>query len=139
MIANTLFNVANRLSINTLTSMFQYLKLLLFLQSHNLNDLLFPDAFKSIVIPPQIKFSSQVQVAEPANSLETRKNVFDNVNKQIQQQNEGRLFAVVHLCGKQFKVTAGDIILVEGYWPPSTGDKIRLDKVKISTIINIFT
>lgn len=38
------------------------------------------------------------------------------------------------MCGKQFKVTAGDIILVEGYWPPSTGDKIRLDKVKLISV-----
>lgn len=51
------------------------------------------------------------------------------MNNQIAQQNEGRLFAVVHLVGKQFKITTGDIIIVEGYWPPNIGDKIRLDKV----------
>lgn len=61
-----------------------------------------------------------------------RRTVFDNVNTLVQHQQEGRLFAVVHLCGKQFKVTAGDIILVEGYWPPETSDKIRLDKVSSS-------
>lgn len=42
------------------------------------------------------------------------------------------MFAVVHLCGKQFKVTAGDIILVEGYWEPSNGDKLRLEKVLLA-------
>lgn len=41
------------------------------------------------------------------------------------------MFAVVQLCGKQFKVTAGDVILVEGFWEPSNGDKLRLDKVKL--------
>lgn len=58
--------------------------------------------------------------------------VIENVNKKLDQQAEGRLFAVVHLCGKQFKVTAGDLLQVEGYWPPSIGDRIRLDKVSIA-------
>lgn len=37
----------------------------------------------------------------------------------------------MHLAGKQYKVTAGDIVLVEGYWEPNIGDKIRLDKVLV--------
>lgn len=55
--------------------------------------------------------------------------ILESVDKLVNQGHEGRLFAVVHLCGKQFKITDGDIILVEGYWPPTIGDKIRLDKV----------
>lgn len=51
------------------------------------------------------------------------------INEQLKSNDVGRLFAVVHLCGKQFKVTAGDVILVEGYWEPSNGDQLRLDKV----------
>lgn len=42
---------------------------------------------------------------------------------------EGRLFAIVHICGKQYRITDGDIILISGYWAPTIGDKIRLDKV----------
>lgn len=57
--------------------------------------------------------------------------VIENVNKQLDQDAEGRLFAIIHLCGKQFKVTAGDLIQVEGYWPPTIGDRIRLEKVMI--------
>lgn len=53
------------------------------------------------------------------------------INEELNKNQQGRLFAVVHLCGKQFKVTAGDVILVEGYWPPNNGDNIRLDKVSI--------
>lgn len=56
----------------------------------------------------------------------------ERINKQLQNGQEGRLFAIVHLCGKQFKITAGDIILVEGYWPPTIGDRIRLDKVLLA-------
>lgn len=60
------------------------------------------------------------------------KKIFNNINQQLAQQEEGRMFAVVHLCGKQFKITTGDIILVEGYWPPTIGDEIRLEKVLLA-------
>jgi large subunit ribosomal protein L21 len=53
------------------------------------------------------------------------------INDELKANKIGRMFAVVHLCGKQFKVTDGDIIVVEGYWAPTTGDEIRLDKVKM--------
>uniref|UniRef100_A0A1B0BGV8 Large ribosomal subunit protein bL21m n=1 Tax=Glossina palpalis gambiensis TaxID=67801 RepID=A0A1B0BGV8_9MUSC len=59
-------------------------------------------------------------------------NIFNKVNQQLRKDEEGRLFAVVHLCGKQFKVTAGDIILVEGYWPPAIGDQLSLEKVMLA-------
>lgn len=49
----------------------------------------------------------------------------------MESNKQGRLFAVVHLAGKQFKITEGDVIIVEGYWPPTTGDKISLDKVGV--------
>lgn len=51
------------------------------------------------------------------------------MNDLLQKNTCGRLFAVVHLAGKQFKITEGDIIVIEGYWPPDVGDKIKLDKV----------
>lgn len=51
------------------------------------------------------------------------------MNKLLNERSEGRLFAIVHLCGKQFKVTDGDIVVIEGYWAPTIGDKIRLEKV----------
>ncbi|XP_049292006.1 39S ribosomal protein L21, mitochondrial [Anopheles funestus] len=62
----------------------------------------------------------------------TDKNTVDTVNKQVENGSEGRLFAVVQLCGKQFKITSGDIIVVEGYWPPENGDRLRLDKVLLA-------
>ncbi|XP_001656350.2 39S ribosomal protein L21, mitochondrial [Aedes aegypti] len=58
--------------------------------------------------------------------------VLEEVKKQVESGSEGRLFAVVQLCGKQFKITSGDIIIVEGYWPPTNGDQIRLDKVLLA-------
>nr|XP_014089489.1 39S ribosomal protein L21, mitochondrial [Bactrocera oleae] len=72
--------------------------------------------------------------SEKISELEQKEcqDVFDKVNKQLDERKEGRLFAIVHLCGKQFKITAGDIILVEGYWPPTIGDEIRLEKVLLA-------
>lgn len=58
--------------------------------------------------------------------------VINRVNKLVSDQSEGRLFAVVHLCGKQFKVTAGDLVVIEGYWAPTVGDQIRLQKVLLT-------
>lgn len=34
--------------------------------------------------------------------------------------------------GKQWRVTDGDLLVVEGYWPPNIGDKIKLDKVLLA-------
>jgi large subunit ribosomal protein L21 len=56
--------------------------------------------------------------------------IITKVNNQLLQQNEGRLFAVVHVCGKQFKVTTEDLIIVEGNWAPQIGDQIKLEKVE---------
>lgn len=53
--------------------------------------------------------------------------VIKTVNEAIVKNN--RLFAVVHVCGKQFKVTDNDLILIDGYWPPNVGDRIKLQKV----------
>lgn len=74
---------------------------------------------------------------KPVDNTGVCKDVITNVNSKLDAQSEGRLFAVVHLCGKQFKVTTGDIIVVEGYWPPTTGDQIRLDKVKLICLDSI--
>lgn len=49
------------------------------------------------------------------------------VNEAVIQNN--RLFAVVHICGKQFKVTDNDLVLIDGYWPPNVGDRIKFQKV----------
>ncbi|XP_076240638.1 mitochondrial ribosomal protein L21 [Calliopsis andreniformis] len=55
--------------------------------------------------------------------------VINAINKQIATKSVGRLFAVIHLCGTQFKVTESDIIIVNGHWPPQPGDKLKLEKV----------
>lgn len=76
---------------------------------------------------------TQVQTKNTDVATIKSKEIIQNVNNHLAQANEaGRLFAVVHLAGKQFKVTPGDILIIEGYWPPQNGDKIRLDKVLLA-------
>ncbi|KAH8373478.1 hypothetical protein KR009_010574 [Drosophila setifemur] len=66
------------------------------------------------------------------DQLKEGQSICERINQQVAKSEQGRLFAVVHLCGKQFKITPGDIILVEGYWPPTIGDEISLDKVLLA-------
>lgn len=55
--------------------------------------------------------------------------MINEINSQVAHEKIGRMFAVVHICGKQFKVTENDIIIIEGYWPPEIGDRLTLEKV----------
>uniref|UniRef100_A0A1Q3FB87 Large ribosomal subunit protein bL21m n=1 Tax=Culex tarsalis TaxID=7177 RepID=A0A1Q3FB87_CULTA len=77
-------------------------------------------------VTTNIRSNSSLAAPLPSGS------VVKAVNEQLATGSEGRLFAVVQLCGKQFKITSGDIIIVEGYWPPTNGDRIRLDKVLLA-------
>ncbi|XP_045196449.2 39S ribosomal protein L21, mitochondrial-like [Mercenaria mercenaria] len=53
------------------------------------------------------------------------------VEEAAKGENLGRLFAVVHLGGQQRKVTTEDVVIVNGFFPPQIGDKIRLEKVML--------
>ncbi|KAM8843749.1 large ribosomal subunit protein bL21m [Synchiropus picturatus] len=67
---------------------------------------------------------------EPAEEQRERHAaVVSTVNQRIQQQDFGRLFAVVHFAAHQWKVTAEDLILIENHFDAECGDRIRLEKV----------
>lgn len=55
--------------------------------------------------------------------------VVSSVNQIISGQDFGRLFAVVHFAGRQWKVTDEDLILVENDIEANCGDRIRMEKV----------
>lgn len=55
--------------------------------------------------------------------------MISKINNQIATNTAGRMFAVVQICGKQFKVTENDIIIIQGFWPPNIGDHLKLEKV----------
>ncbi|XP_046573667.1 39S ribosomal protein L21, mitochondrial-like [Haliotis rubra] len=83
--------------------------------------------------------SSSTATSSPAAELSTSpewslaatnsKDIISNIESKLGSPDLGRLFAVVHVGGKQRKVTAEDIIIVEHNFPPTVGDKIRLEKV----------
>uniref|UniRef100_A0A0A9Y5S9 Large ribosomal subunit protein bL21m n=1 Tax=Lygus hesperus TaxID=30085 RepID=A0A0A9Y5S9_LYGHE len=88
--------------------------------------------------PSLLRFSNKTHVAVKQEVLPsdsdirlTTTNTIQKVNDLIARGAEGRLFAVVHVAGKQFKITAEDIIIIEGYWPPTNGDQINLEKVML--------
>ncbi|XP_041641403.1 39S ribosomal protein L21, mitochondrial isoform X3 [Cheilinus undulatus] len=55
--------------------------------------------------------------------------VVSAVNQKILQQDFGRLFAVVHIAGRQWKVTPEDLILLENHIDAECGERIRMEKV----------
>ncbi|XP_017783139.1 PREDICTED: 39S ribosomal protein L21, mitochondrial [Nicrophorus vespilloides] len=69
------------------------------------------------------------EIVDPKIEKQEQQDIIKKVNEQVNANQQGRIFAVVHLAGKQFKITEGDVIVVEGYWPPGPGDKLKLDKV----------
>uniref|UniRef100_G3MS59 Large ribosomal subunit protein bL21m n=1 Tax=Amblyomma maculatum TaxID=34609 RepID=G3MS59_AMBMU len=64
-----------------------------------------------------------------SNEIEETRRVLQLVNTQIADNGTGRLFAVVTIHGKQFKVTPEDLILVQADMPVDIGDSLRLEKV----------
>lgn len=51
------------------------------------------------------------------------------MNDTLHREDLGRLFAVIHVQGKQRKVTAEDLVVLRGHFYPTIGDKIRMEKV----------
>lgn len=77
------------------------------------------------------RFITNLSPVENKSVSESTKDVIEECNNLI-KKNASRNFAIVHLMGKQWRVTDGDLIVLEGYWPPSIGDKIKLDKVLLA-------
>lgn len=88
-----------------------------------------------IIVPSTISarttFATPVKQEYVVDDTAALKTFSDGVLKSVNEavKRHDRLFAVVHICGKQFKVTDNDLVLVDGYWPPNVGDRIKLQKV----------
>lgn len=54
------------------------------------------------------------------------------MNELIATGRYGRLFAVVHFASHQWKVTSEDLILIENELDIACGERIRLEKVRLS-------
>lgn len=77
------------------------------------------------------RFVTNLAPIENKSTAETSKDVIATCNKLIEER-ASRNFAIVHVLGKQWRVTDGDLLVVEGYWPPNIGDKIKLEKVLLA-------
>lgn len=64
-----------------------------------------------------------------SDDVEETRRVLESVNTQIAGNTAGRLFAIVFIHGRQFKVTAEDLVLVHADMPVDIGDSLRLEKV----------
>lgn len=66
---------------------------------------------------------------DPEEETQHHAAVVEKVNQLIEGGQYGRLFAVVHFAGHQWKVTSEDLILIENDLDAACGDRIRLEKV----------
>ncbi|KAM9362708.1 large ribosomal subunit protein bL21m [Symphorus nematophorus] len=80
----------------------------------------------SLSSPP---WSEQTAVVPEGEERSRHAAVVSTVNGLIQQRDFGRLFAVVHFAGRQWKVTDEDLILIENHIEAECGDRIRMEKV----------
>jgi len=89
------------------------------------------DLFQRCLISSTPAINNKVTTNKPLEfvNLKDGKDPVQNINNKIEKNEIGRLFAVVQICGKQFKITQGDVIMLEGFWEPSNGDQLRLEKV----------
>ncbi|XP_070495073.1 large ribosomal subunit protein bL21 [Chironomus tepperi] len=95
----------------------------------NVNQL--SNLFQRCLISSTPVINNKLTVNKPLEfvNLKDGKDPVQNVNNKIQNNEAGRLFAVVQICGKQFKITQGDVIMLEGFWEPTNGDELKLEKV----------
>ncbi|KAK5865417.1 hypothetical protein PBY51_019691 [Eleginops maclovinus] len=103
------------------------------------NPLIFPAAVRtqssvSGVLVPRTSLTNppwpeQLPSVDEAEVLRRHAAVVSTVNRSIEQQDFGRLFAVVHFASRQWKVTGEDLILIENHLEAGCGERIRLEKV----------
>ncbi|CAI2348735.1 unnamed protein product [Caenorhabditis sp. 36 PRJEB53466] len=70
--------------------------------------------------------SSEAQVVDTGR---VQKEVFKSISEEVTETKRQRLFAVVYINGRQWKVSDGDLINLEGNLPLNVGDEIKLEKV----------
>ncbi|XP_003493639.1 39S ribosomal protein L21, mitochondrial [Bombus impatiens] len=78
---------------------------------------------------PQPSYQEEIPENYDKEKEKAAADVINEINRQIATNSVGRLFAVIHLCGAQFKVTESDVIAIQGHWPPQPGDELKLEKV----------
>ncbi|PRD34468.1 UNVERIFIED_CONTAM: 39S ribosomal protein L21 [Trichonephila clavipes] len=124
-------NVVRRFSFNCFKTFSRQASAILFKEPH-LQSVCFT---RTISSRKNSNFASSASLNPNTNSyndFETEEAITDDVlskiNTQIKENSHGRLFAVIQLCEKRFKITAEDIIAIGSYFPANVGDRICLEK-----------
>ncbi|XP_063800422.1 large ribosomal subunit protein bL21m [Pseudophryne corroboree] len=71
----------------------------------------------------------EIKLPDPTVEVEEHKELVKKVNNLIATGQFGRLFAVIHFTGKQWKVTNEDLIFIRGSYEAQCGERIRLEKI----------
>ncbi|XP_036619127.1 LOW QUALITY PROTEIN: 39S ribosomal protein L21, mitochondrial-like [Trichosurus vulpecula] len=71
----------------------------------------------------------KIILPDPKEETERHQEVLRRVNELIASGQYGRLFAVVHFASWQWKVTDGDLIMIENTLVAKCGERIRMEKV----------
>ncbi|NXN16600.1 RM21 protein, partial [Indicator maculatus] len=71
----------------------------------------------------------EVKLPDPVEEAKHHAEVVQKVKQLITAGRYGRLFAVVHLASKQWKVTTEDLIMMDTLLGAECGARIRLEKV----------
>ncbi|CAL8120956.1 unnamed protein product [Orchesella dallaii] len=88
------------------------------------------DEWESLSLPSEDTLEGKDCDEWPSEVTTFRKNsILERINDQLKSNTEGRLFAVINISGRQFKVTPEDIIIIQGVLAPNIGDQLRFHKV----------
>lgn len=77
---------------------------------------------------PSSPFQEVIEDTSEEDRLQSRE-IIKKVNDHIAQGAHGRLFAVIYLLGKQYKVTSEDLLVIENHWAPKMKDVLIFEKV----------
>jgi len=86
------------------------------------------NAYNPKLYPEEVRYGDPL---EDLNPLEQKlsQDIITKINNQIKENSHGRLFAVIRMNEKQFRVTPEDIIMLRGTYHLAEGEKIVLEKI----------
>ncbi|XP_055355985.1 39S ribosomal protein L21, mitochondrial-like [Paramacrobiotus metropolitanus] len=84
--------------------------------------------FNPNLYPEEVKYGDPLEGLSPVEE-DIYKDIVGKINTQISEESYGRPFAVIHVSQRQYRVTEGDIIMVEHTFPLDVGERIKFEKV----------
>jgi len=72
---------------------------------------------------------------EPLSVLD----IIEKIDSQLATGEVGRMFAVIHVAGKQRKITTDDIVVLDKHIAADIGERIRFNKASWSPIFVVYS